>query len=61
MTKWLAWFAPESKAVESYCRLLVADNIETAETIAIDFAQRDSCTLIGIIIAPGQYDPENKT
>ena len=58
MTRWFAWFQGERDI--AYFRLLIADSLEVAEMMANDLASRDKTKLIGIIVAPGQFDPEKK-
>ena len=59
MTRWFAWFQADENSAP-YFRVLIADNINTAEMMATDLATRDKVILTGIIIASEQFNPVNK-
>ena len=57
MTRWFAWFQA-GEGIEPVFRVLIADNINTAEMMATDLAIRDKVILIGIITASEQFNKE---
>ena len=59
MTRWFAWFQVNDRTEASF-RVIIADNLNTAEMMATDLATRDKVILIGIIVASEQFNPVEK-
>ena len=59
MTRWFAWFQASENSV-AYFRVLIADNLNTAEMMATDLATRNKVILIGVIVASEQFNPVEK-
>ncbi len=54
MSRWFAWFQVKEGA-EPFFKVLIADNLNTAEMMATDMAGRDKVILVGIIGASAQF------